>query len=122
MFSLLVASMALTNVPAANADDKRAKAVNKLAFAVEEIDIVKRAYDEGKQDQLKGQFKRAKGYFKGGLNGMRKADKSIETNEQTEVYEDRLAQLAGDKKELDAETVAQIAELFKEAHDHFAEN
>ena len=122
MFSLLVASMALTNVPAANADDKRAKAVNKLAFAVEEIDIVKRAYDEGKQDQLKGQFKRARGYFKDGLNGMRKADKSIETNEQTEVYEDRLAQLAGDKKELDAETVSQIADLFKEAHDYFAEN
>ena len=107
---------------AANADGKRTKAVNKLAFAVEEIDIVKRAFDEGEQDQLKGQFKRAKGYFKDGLNGIRKADKSIETNEQTEIYEDRLATLTRDKKELDAETVAQIAELFQEAHDHFAES
>lgn len=121
LFSLL-ALIALGTFSAARADSKRTKAVNKLAFAVEEIDIVKRAFDEGEQDQLKGQFKRAKGYFKDGLNGIRKADKSIETNEQTEIYEDRLATLTRDKKELDAETVAQIAELFQEAHDHFAES
>lgn len=120
LYSFVIGAMALTGALAADkSDSKRTEAVDKLSFAVEEIEIVQRAFDEGKQDQLKKQFKRAKSYFMGGLSGIRKTDRSLKTNEITETYEDRLETLIGDKKELDAETVDGIAELFQEAHDYF---
>ena len=104
---------------AADAEDKRIKAVDKLGFAVEEIDIVVRAADEGKLSEARKQYKRAKDYFLNAMKGIRGAKPGQEEREQTEVYEDRFRKIDRDVKDLDEETVHEVARLFKEAHDYF---
>jgi hypothetical protein len=119
-------ALALSGGSPAVTDDKaaakRIEAIDKLAFAVEEIDIVERAAAEGALDEAHKQYKSASKSFLDALTQLRKADPNEAEREQTEIYEDRFRELDPKGGELDAATVEKIVDLFHEAHEYFDPN
>ncbi len=120
--SALTLCSLVPGVATAASEGKRTKAIDKLAYAIEEIDIVIRAADEGKLSEARKQYKRAKDYFLDAMKGIRAAKPSQTEREQTEVYEDRFRKIDRDPKELDEETVHEVSRLFHEAHEFFDPN
>ncbi len=119
---LTLCLLALPIAATAGSEEKRIKAIDKLGFAVEEIDIVVRAADEGVLEEAHKQYKRAGSYFMDAMKGIRGSKPGQTEREQTEVYEDRYRDLDKEIKELDAETVRAVARLFHEAHEYFDPN
>ena len=119
---LIALAVASSQSAAADAEDKRTKAIDKLAFAVEEIDIVVRAAEQGTLPEAQKQYKRARSYFLDAMKGIRGAKPSQTKREQTEIFEDRFRKLDRGAKDLDEETVRAVAGLFHEAHEYFDPN